>query len=132
MTILEQVRKGADGILVIGNHPGIVQSILDFDYLSGKRTPSVAGIIASNRKAQKFFFGPQEILVPCYKGVSSVPPQTVKRVKWMLNMQSGRRAFDSTVAFFEAFPGALGGHLLPKMCLKYRPRSSSGGSARDT
>ncbi|MFA7309929.1 MAG: citrate/2-methylcitrate synthase, partial [Candidatus Paceibacterota bacterium] len=30
---------------------------------------------------------------------------------WLLNMQSGRRIFDSTVMFFDAFPDALGAHL---------------------
>jgi ATP citrate (pro-S)-lyase len=111
MNTLEHIRKGADGMLVIGNHAGIVQSILDFDYLSGKTAPSVVGIIAASRKAQKFFFGKTEILIPCYGSVGQVPEHLLPRVKWMLNMQSGRRTFESTVAFFERFPGALGGHL---------------------
>ena len=46
MSMLEHVRKGKDGTLVLGNHAAIVQSMLDFDYLSGKKEPSVAGIIA--------------------------------------------------------------------------------------
>lgn len=112
MTILQRIRKGEDGILVIGNHHGIVQSILDFDYYAGKVSPSVVGIITSTRKAQKLFFGPTtEVLIPCYKNMSFVPPQVAQRVKWMLNVQSGRRVLDSTIAFFEAFPNALGGHL---------------------
>ncbi len=98
-------------MLVLGNHPAIVQSILDFDYLSGKKEPSVVGIIASNRTAQKFFFGTREILVPCFKSVADVPKHLRPRVKWMLNLQSGRRAYESAVAFFEAFPQALGGHI---------------------
>ncbi len=111
MTILERIRSGEDGILVVGNHPGIVQSILDFDALSGKSKPSIVGIIAGTRKAQKFFFGAKEILIPCFKDYARVPPQFVLRVRWMLNAQSGRRTYASTVAFFEAFPDALGGHL---------------------
>jgi ATP citrate (pro-S)-lyase len=109
--VLTLVRKGATGILVIGNHPAIIQSILDFDYLSGKSVPSVLGSITSNRKAQKFFFGKKEMLIPCYKHVSLVPPAIARKVKWMLNMQSSRRTFDSTCTFFETFPHALGGHL---------------------
>ena len=111
MTTLERVRNGEDGILVIGNHAGIVQSILDFDYMAGKKRPSVVGIIAGTRKAQKFFFGTGEILVPCFKSVAKVPSSLDARIKWMLNAQSGRRTFESTVAFFERFPNALGGHL---------------------
>src|SRR3989338_1457071 len=111
MSMLEHVRKGKDGTLVLGNHAAIVQSMLDFDYLSGKKEPSVAGIIAGNRSAQKFFFGKSEVLVPCFKSVADVPKHLRPRVKWMLNLQSGRRAYESTVAFFEAFPQALGGHI---------------------
>jgi len=111
MTILEKIRKGQDGILVIGNHHDVVQSILDFDHLAGKTLPSVVGIITSTRKAQKLFFGPTEVIIPCYKSVSLMPAETTKKVKWMLNVQSGRRVFDSTAAFFKAFPEALGGHL---------------------
>lgn len=111
MTILERIRNGEDGILVVGNHPGIVQSILDFDALSGKARPSVVGIIAGTRKAQKFFFGAKEILIPCFRDYSRIPSEARSRVKWMLNAQSGRRTFTSTAGFFEAFPDALGGHL---------------------
>ncbi len=111
MTALDQVRKGEDGILVIGNHPVMVQAILDFDFLAGKKTPSVVGMIAGTRKTQKFFFGTREILIPCFKSVAKVPRALDTRVKWMLNAQSGRRTFESTVQFFERFPEALGGHL---------------------
>jgi ATP citrate (pro-S)-lyase len=111
MTILEKIQNGEDGILVLGNHPRIVQSILDFDYLAGKKMPSVVGIVTGNKKAVKCFFGRSEFLLPCYSSVSAVPKEAGARVRWMLNVQSGRRAKDSTIAFFDAFPDALGGHL---------------------
>jgi ATP citrate (pro-S)-lyase len=111
MNVIEKARKGNDGMVVSGNHSGIVQSILDFDYLCGKPKPSVVAIVAANRKAQKFFFGAKEILVPCVKGFDAVSPAERPRVKWLLNVQSGRRAFDSIVAFFDAYPDALGAHI---------------------
>ncbi len=111
VNILQRIRAGEDGVLVIGNHPAIVQSMLDFDFLSGKKTPSVVGIIAATRKAQKFFFGTSEILVPCFPDLARVPARLDSRVRWMLNLQSGRRTYVSTIAFFERFPEALGGHL---------------------
>jgi ATP citrate (pro-S)-lyase len=107
--ILEQVRKGRDKVLVVGNHPMIVQAMLDFDHLAGKSAPSVVGIVAGTRKAQKFFFGKKEVLIPCFKNIASVPSGVAP--DWMLNLQSGRRTFDSTLAFFERYPEALGGHL---------------------
>ena len=106
--ILSAVREGEDGILVAGNHPGIVQSILDFDHRCGKSAPSVRGIISGNRKAQKFFFGRGEILVPCYASFASVPRELARDVRWLLNLQSGRRAYESTDAFFTRFPDAYG------------------------
>jgi len=111
MTILEQVRNGATGILVAGNHARIVQAILDFDHLAGKEAPSVLGLIAATRKAQKFFFGSKEILVPCFKSFTDVPPSISGEVKWLLNLQSGRRTYATTSSFFEHFPNALGAHL---------------------
>lgn len=111
MNVIEHIRKGNTGILVIGNHPRIVQSILDFDHVCGKKEPSVVGIIAANRKAQKFFFGEGELLIPCFPSVAAVPKKLDSRVQWMLNMQSGRRTYDTALAFFERFPKALGGHL---------------------
>lgn len=111
MTVLERIRNGETGMLALGSHPGIIQSILDFDFLAGKKEPSVLGIVTSNRKAQKFFFGRREVLIPCFRSMEAVPKALAARVRFMLNLQSGRRAFDSTVSFFEAFPAALGGHL---------------------
>lgn len=111
MNILDRIRKGEDGILVFGNHAGIVQSILDFDVACGKKEPSIVGIVTANRTAQKFFFGTREVLVPCFKSVETVLHALQEKVKWMLNVQSGRRAYDSTIAFFDQFPEALGGHI---------------------
>ncbi|HVM73316.1 MAG TPA: citrate/2-methylcitrate synthase [Candidatus Paceibacterota bacterium] len=111
MNIIEEIRKGKTGILIAGNHEKIIQSILDFDFLSGKSEPSIVGIVSGNRKVQKFFFGPREILLPCFKSFESVPDVYTERVSWLLNLQSGRRVFDSTVVFFKIFPHALGAHL---------------------
>jgi ATP citrate (pro-S)-lyase len=111
MNVLEHIRNGKTGILVIGSHAAIVQSVLDFDFLCGKKEPSVVGIVGGARKARKFFFGSHELLIPCFSGLTDVPQPIRKKVSWMLNVQSGRRAFDSTAAFFGAFPDALGGHV---------------------
>lgn len=111
MISIQNIRKSAQGTLVLGNHPGIVQAILDFDYASGKKEPSILACITSNRKALKFFFGKGEILIPCYPTAKAVPGDVAAKVNWMLNVQSGRRAFDATVAFFDAFPSSYGGHI---------------------
>lgn len=111
MTPIEAARKGKTKILVLGSHAAIVQSILDFDFISGKKSLSVIGLITGNRKAEKYFFGQSEVLIPCYPAISAMPSEIKKQVNWMLNLQSGRRAFESTIGFFESFPQALGGHI---------------------
>jgi len=111
MSIIETIRKNPGGVLALGAHPQIFQAMLDFDFLSGKSEPSLVGVIANNRSAMKMFFGRKEVLIPCWKSVKAVPREAAERVQWMLNVQSGRRTYDSTVAFFDAFPDALGGHL---------------------
>src|SRR3989338_1636217 len=111
MNYIEAARKGENKILALGSHPAIIQSILDFDFMCGKSSPSIVGLITGNRKAEKYFFGQSELLIPCYPNINAVPAEIKRRVNWMLNLQSGRRAFESTVGFFEAFPQALGGHI---------------------
>ncbi len=110
MNVLEQIRKGDSGMVVSGNHPRIVQSILDFDYLSGN-TQSVHAIVTNGRRSQKFFWGTKEILIPCYKSFSEIPQSLGARVTFLLNVQSGRRAAESTHAFFAVFPEAIGAHI---------------------
>lgn len=111
MKHLELIRSGETGILALGMHPAIIQSILDFDFACGKKELSVLACITANRKAQKFFFGTCEVLMPCFEDVYSVPKPIARNVRWMLNLQSGRRAYESTIAFFAAFPDAIGGHI---------------------
>lgn len=106
---IHEFKKLAPGILVVGNYPAIVQSILDFDFLSKKETPSVVAMITEGRTAQKFFYGRGEVLIPCFPHAREMPPEFKQKVNWMLNVQSGRRAFQSTKTFFEIFPNALGG-----------------------
>lgn len=109
MTLLDRVRNGEDGTVMLGLHPRILQSVLDFDYLAGKEKPSVLAIISGNRTAHKCFWGTTEVIIPCYPSVEKVPAAVGGRVRFMLNVQSGRRAATATIAFFDAFPGALGG-----------------------
>ncbi len=111
MISIQDIRKKEQKTLVLGNHPGVVQAILDFDFACGKKEPSILACITSNRKALKFFFGTGEVLIPCFPNVKAVPKEMAPKVNWMLNVQSGRRAFEATVGFFDAFPDAYGGHI---------------------
>ena len=111
MISIQDIRQREQKTLVLGNHPGVVQSILDFDFACGKKEPSILACITSNRKSLKFFWGKGEILIPCYQNIAKLPKSLASQVHWMLNVQSGRRAFDATVGFFDAFPSSYGGHI---------------------
>ncbi len=111
MNVIDLIRKGKTNILVIGSHPAIIQSILDFDFVSGKKAPSILGIIASNKKVEKYFFGTKEVLLPCYRTIDAIPSMIRKRTFWSLNLKSGRNALQSSIDFFEKIPHALGGHI---------------------
>ena len=66
MISLKEIRATNNKIIVLGNHVGIIQSILDFDYLCGQKSPSVIGIMGNGRGVAKYFWGRQEILLPLF------------------------------------------------------------------
>lgn len=82
---------------MLGNHEGIIQSILDFDYLSGKSEPSVVAIISSRLGFTKYFWGRQEVLIPTYPSLSHLEVTPRNYTYWFLNLTSGRRTLSSTL-----------------------------------
>ena len=96
-------------ILAIGAHVQILQSVLDFDYLCGKTSPSIAGVVSTGSKVIKLFFGSKEVLIPCFSSLQGASSK-LGYVDFMFNLNSGRRCYFSTIEFFDAFPDAIGGH----------------------
>lgn len=103
MISIPQLRQHASQIFVFGNHQDIIQSILDFDYLSGKKEGSVQGIVTGRRGFTKYFFGREEILLPTYSSYPAV------KDSWFLNITSGRRTLSTTQEALNQ--GAQGGVL---------------------
>ena len=104
MITLPEIRKGKNQIVCLGNHHDIIQSILDFDYLSGKKEGSVTQIITARKGYAKYFFGRQEILIPTLTsphGVTEFTESTESTVPWFLNLTSGRRTLSSTLGLLE-------------------------------
>ncbi|MGK2896798.1 MAG: hypothetical protein ACSLEY_04350, partial [Candidatus Saccharimonadales bacterium] len=64
MILIDTIRKADNKIVVLGSHPGIIQSILDFDYLAGKQEPSIIAVVAAGRKNDRFFWGESEVVIP--------------------------------------------------------------------
>lgn len=110
MRSLNDIRNEPGRILALGNYRPGFQAILDFDYLAGKPEPSIAGIVTSAGKFQKYFWGEKEVLLPCYPSISAAK-KSLGDIEWMFNVNSGRRAARSTAEFFTEFPNAFGGHI---------------------
>jgi ATP-citrate lyase alpha-subunit len=80
------------------NNKSAIQRMLDYDYTIGRDKPSVAAIVAptSNSKFEKFFYGPNEIMVPVYK-TTGVAVKENDDADVLLNFASFRTAYDVTM-----------------------------------
>ena len=82
---------------IYNNQVNATQRMLDFDYASGRETPSVAAIInpTGSDGYAKFFFGTREILIPVYKTIEKAAKMNPK-ADVMINFASFRSAAPST------------------------------------
>jgi ATP citrate (pro-S)-lyase len=73
--------------------------MLDFDFLCGRTTPSVAAIVVAGAHAggfQKLFFGREEVAIPQY-GSTAEAVQANPRADVFINFSSYRSAFESSL-----------------------------------
>lgn len=101
---IQEIRELEPRIISIGNHPGIVQSILDYDFLIGRATPSIVGIIANGKQYARFFMGNKEILIPVYHSLDVFPKEQKEKINMLLNVSSGRRTLLSSIEAIDFFP----------------------------
>jgi len=110
MTVdITKLRDIEPQVVCIGSHPGVIQSILDFDFLHGRARPSIRCIVASGRKNERFFFGGKEVLLPVYASCAAIPKAMASELNLFVNFTSGRRVLVSTKEAFEHLPGLIGG-----------------------
>ncbi len=109
MIDIEKIRKNEGQIISVGSYSAIIQSILDFDYLSGKKTPTISLIIATGRKFERYFWGKKEILIPIYSSLDVIPDSKKKNLTFFLNLTSARRTLSSTKNLLKSVPSLLGG-----------------------
>ena len=110
MLNIASIRKEPGTILAYGQFHRAYQSIIDFDFLSGKSTPSIVGIVGADKKFEKYFWGNSEIMIPCFPSFTDAK-KAIHEVSWLLNISSGRRALQTTTDFFKCYPNAVGAHL---------------------
>ncbi len=80
------------------NNKKAIQRMLDYDYVINREKPSVAAIVAptSSSKFEKFFYGPEEIMIPMYKSTKEAV-ENHKNADVLLNFASFRTAYDVTM-----------------------------------
>lgn len=110
MHSIADIRKDPGTILAVGSYRPGYQAILDFDALIGRDTPSIVGIVGSNKRYEKYFWKEGEILIPCFRTIAEAQ-QVIPHVDWLLNITSARRAYQMTEDFFTVYPQARGGHI---------------------
>jgi len=82
---------------IYNNQVNATQRMLDFDYASGRETPSVAAIVnpTGSDGYAKFFFGTREILTPIYKTIEKAA-KLHPNVDVLINFASFRSAAASS------------------------------------
>lgn len=106
---LAKLRQLEPAVLAIGSHPATLQAMLDFDYLTGRSTPSVKAIVAAGRKSERYFFGKDEVMIPVYETIERVPDEQRQTLNLFLSLVSGRRVLSSTKDILEYLPNLVGG-----------------------
>lgn len=109
MLEISKLRKLDPRIITIGSYPSIIQSILDFDYLSGRERPSIVAILAAGRKFERYFFGQREVLIPVYESLDVLPTDVKKHINLFICFTSARRVYSSIVQTIELFLNIIGG-----------------------
>lgn len=84
--------------LIYGLQPQAVQNMLDFDYICGRTTPSVAGMVYpfEANHYSKFYWSTKEILVPIYQDLDAAIAK-FPEVDVVINFSSFRSVYDSTM-----------------------------------
>ena len=84
------------------NNKSAIQRMLDYDYAIGRKTPSVAAIVAPSTedKFDKFFWGADEIMISLYKNTKDAAA-ACPNADVLLNFASFRTAYDVTMEAIE-------------------------------
>ncbi len=99
---MEQLYTKDTQAIFWNNNKTAIQRMLDYDYTIQRKTPSVAAIVAptSGNKFEKFFFGPDEIMIPLFKTTADAKAAQ-PQADVLLNFASFRTAYDVTMEALE-------------------------------
>ncbi len=99
---MEQLYTKDTQAIFWNNNKTAIQRMLDYDYTIQRKTPSVAAIVAptSGNKFEKFFFGPDEVMIPLFK-TTAAAKAAQPQADVLLNFASFRTAYDVTMEALE-------------------------------
>ena len=104
MIEINDLRNTEIKTLSLGSHPGVVQAMMDYDFLVGKQQPSVVAIIARGKKQERYFWGESEVVIPVYERISAIPASTADKITAAVNVQSARRVLSTTTEAIKNLP----------------------------
>src|SRR5688572_18731531 len=104
MIEINELRNAEIKTLSLGSHPGVIQAMMDYDFLVGKQQPSVVGIIARGKKQERYFWGESEIVIPVYERITDIPSNIKESISAVVNVQSARRVLSTTLDAIENLP----------------------------
>lgn len=89
--------------IVYGLQLGAVQNMLDFDFICGRKEPSVACLVYpfQQNHYQKFYWNAKEILLPCLQSLDFALAK-FPRVDTVVNFASFRSAYETSVEVLRA------------------------------
>ena len=106
---INKIRNSIPQIIMIGDYPPIIQSIMDYDFLCQKESPSIQAIIGANKRGQRYFWGKKEILIPFYNNLDETPNHLNDRINLFLNVTSARRVNFTSEITVNALKNIIGG-----------------------
>jgi ATP citrate (pro-S)-lyase len=104
MIDIKALRSNDPNIVILGSHADVIQSMLDYDFLAGKKRPSIVAIVASGRKQERYFWGETEVTIRVVSNLALLSESVRKDVTAVLNVQSARRILSSTTQAVELLP----------------------------
>ncbi|MDB5184014.1 MAG: ATPcitrate synthase [Candidatus Saccharibacteria bacterium] len=93
---IAELRASSPSIIMIGSHPGVIQSMLDYDFMIGRAEPSVIAVIVQGRKLERYFWGTDEVIIPAVPMLSDLKKELADKCTVAVNVQSARRVLSST------------------------------------
>jgi ATP-citrate lyase alpha-subunit len=101
---MDELRKQSPSIIFLGIHAGIIQSVLDYDYMLNKEKPSILAIVAKGRSSERFFWGDKEVSIRIYADLKLIDETILSKVNMVVNAQSARHVKTATLEAIHDLP----------------------------